>query len=270
MPDFCLPNLTVDTALVRHYETLTVRTAPALNEAHIGPWLVRASANHITRANSACLLGDTAQQDDAVVHIADVEAWYAAQGQPTVFRLNPHLVPAPVFAAIAARGYQPGGAAWLMHCASLPDLPATDNAAPRVEFRVDDCALADGVARLCEWKGLDAAASARELARQSLFTGPQRMRAVRNANGEIVAVGMARCLAVGKYADVGIFAMHTAPEARRRGLAGALVREQLAWGRAQGATRAFLQVDDGNAAAISLYERLGFARLYRYQTFAKA
>lgn len=254
-----------DVALVQHYEKLTVETAPAFHEAQIGPWLVRASANHITRANSACLLDRSVAADQAVSRLADVEAWYASQSQPTILRLNAHLVPDAVFNALAEAGYQPGGRAWLMRSTLMPSSTATIASG----FQLVDCALADGVAQLCVWKGFDAAASAREFARQSRFVGAQCMRAVVDANGHIVTVGMARCTGDDVGTDVGIFAMHTAPEVRRSGFARLLVSDLLEWGRAQGATHGFLQVDDGNTAAIALYEQLGFQRLYGYQTFTK-
>jgi ribosomal protein S18 acetylase RimI-like enzyme len=254
-----------EVALVQRYEMLTVQTAPAVHEAQIGPWMVRASANHITRANSACLLDRSIVADEAVSRLADVEAWYASQSQPTILRLNAHLVPDAVFNALAEAGYQPGGRAWLMRSTLMPSSTATIASG----FQLVDCALADGVAQLCVWKGLDAAATSHELARQSRFVGAQRMRAVVDAKGNIVTVGMARCVGDDVGTDVGIFAMHTAPEVRRSGFARLLVNDLLNWGRGQGATHGFLQVDDGNAAAIALYEQLGFRHLYCYQTFTK-
>lgn len=50
----------------------------------------------------------------------------------------------------------------------------------------------------------------------------------------------------------------TAPGARRRGLARALLVEALADGVRRGAVRALLEVRSSNAAAIALYRALGF------------
>lgn len=50
----------------------------------------------------------------------------------------------------------------------------------------------------------------------------------------------------------------TAPEARRRGLARALLLEALADGAGRGAVRALLEVRRSNAGAIALYRALGF------------
>ena len=48
------------------------------------------------------------------------------------------------------------------------------------------------------------------------------------------------------------------PAYRRRGIAGRLIRQAMLYGRAHGATRAFLAVDEDNTGAIRLYEQLGF------------
>lgn len=46
---------------------------------------------------------------------------------------------------------------------------------------------------------------------------------------------------------------------RRRGIAGALVRTVIEWGRRSGYERLLLEVREGNDAALSLYARLGFS-----------
>ncbi|MDQ3032700.1 MAG: ribosomal protein S18-alanine N-acetyltransferase [Myxococcota bacterium] len=50
----------------------------------------------------------------------------------------------------------------------------------------------------------------------------------------------------------------SAPAARRRGLARALLDEMIAEGEAQGVTECFLEVRPSNTAAITLYRALGF------------
>ncbi len=63
---------------------------------------------------------------------------------------------------------------------------------------------------------------------------------------------------------LGIFHVATAPEARRRGHARRAVKALMAWGRRQGAMRAYLQVQEANAPARALYAELGFRAAYRY------
>ena len=50
------------------------------------------------------------------------------------------------------------------------------------------------------------------------------------------------------------------PSARRRGFGRALLRQAMALGLAQGATRALLEVRASNEAALALYEQEGFQR----------
>ena len=48
------------------------------------------------------------------------------------------------------------------------------------------------------------------------------------------------------------------PTTRRRGVAGALVRDASSWARRLGAQRMYVNTDVGNAAALSLYQQWGF------------
>jgi len=59
-------------------------------------------------------------------------------------------------------------------------------------------------------------------------------------------------------ASVDLVALFVAPEARKRGVAAALVAAQLAAARAEGFRRVGLMVNVENTAARRLYERLGF------------
>jgi len=60
---------------------------------------------------------------------------------------------------------------------------------------------------------------------------------------------------------VGLFCLAVDPARRRSGLGTALVRALLARSRAG---TAYLQVEETNAPAVALYERLGFVEAYRY------
>ena len=52
--------------------------------------------------------------------------------------------------------------------------------------------------------------------------------------------------------------MWVAPSARGRGLACVLIEEVITWAREEGYPHLYLDVADENAAAIKLYERMGF------------
>jgi ribosomal protein S18 acetylase RimI-like enzyme len=72
-------------------------------------------------------------------------------------------------------------------------------------------------------------------------------------------VGMASGMPTGDPGVVGLISMWVAPQARRRGVGEALVREIERWARSVGARAVRLDVADGNRAAAELYERTGFA-----------
>ena len=68
------------------------------------------------------------------------------------------------------------------------------------------------------------------------------------------------------YADdwVGFRGIEVAPEHRRQGLARTVMATLLEWGAERGATTAYLQVLGHNAAALALYEGMGFTTHHAY------
>lgn len=64
----------------------------------------------------------------------------------------------------------------------------------------------------------------------------------------------------------GLFEVACHESFRRRGFGRAIALTALKWGWMRGAERAWLQVGTENKAAIRLYEKMGFAELYRYRT----
>ncbi|MDT4971040.1 MAG: N-acetylglutamate synthase, partial [Pseudonocardiales bacterium] len=67
---------------------------------------------------------------------------------------------------------------------------------------------------------------------------------------------------------LGVTAVEVAPGLRRQGLASVVMQALWIWGTAAGAQRSYVQVSSDNAAAVALYERLGYWRHhdYRYRT----
>ncbi len=62
-----------------------------------------------------------------------------------------------------------------------------------------------------------------------------------------------------------VYSVAVDPDHRRQGLATQIMAAAAVWSRERGATTRFLQVLGTNAAAVSLYEGLGFEARYRYR-----
>ena len=63
---------------------------------------------------------------------------------------------------------------------------------------------------------------------------------------------------------LGLFFLVTAKKQRRQGYASQLILAMLNWGKANGATKAYLQVETENQEGINLYNKLGFTEVYQY------
>ncbi|WP_174529430.1 GNAT family N-acetyltransferase, partial [Micromonospora maritima] len=98
-----------------------------------------------------------------------------------------------------------------------------------------------------------------------VLTAVARVRfAELRVDGRLLAVGRGTVTGEGRW--LGVSLLEVLPEARRQGFAAAVVHALAAWGAAEGATRAFLQVEQRNVGAVALYRRLGFTTHHTYLT----
>uniref|UniRef100_UPI00157BC4EC GNAT family N-acetyltransferase n=1 Tax=Micromonospora chalcea TaxID=1874 RepID=UPI00157BC4EC len=103
-----------------------------------------------------------------------------------------------------------------------------------------------------------------DAARHVLTTVDRVRFAELRVDGRLLAVGRGTVTGEGRW--LGVSLLEVLPEARRRGFAVAVVRALAGWGTAEGATRAFLQVEQSNTGAVELYRRLGFTTHHTYLT----
>jgi ribosomal protein S18 acetylase RimI-like enzyme len=209
-------------------------------------WILRAAHGLTGRANSVWANGDGALP--LAERLDRAEAWYASRSLPARFQVTDGSRPAGLESALAARGYRRGYSTSVQTAHSLPRTEAR----PEVELAEEPD---DGWIAL--WQG--ERGFGRPDVAHALLTGSPGTTAFARIDGE--AVG--RAVAVGGW--LGLTSMATVPAARRRGRARAIVDTLLAWGRANGCTRAVLQVEVGNEAAHALYRRYGFAEHHAYR-----
>jgi ribosomal protein S18 acetylase RimI-like enzyme len=244
----------MDMAAIRGLEERGFNAWPALQTVISDGWVLRFAAGHTKRANSANALAPAAPFAPV---LRTAEELYGRAALPLIFRLSPLAGEEPDV-VLAGRGFHAFDESIVMTGPIGPEA-AIDPAAV-IRAAPDEA-----------WSAGFAAANKVPVERQR--THDAMLAAIRlpaafaslGEGGETVAYG----LAVAERGMVGLFDIVTVPAARRRGAGRRLVRSLLAWGRAQGASRAWLQVVAGDGPAIALYDRLGFGEAYRYHYRAR-
>jgi GNAT superfamily N-acetyltransferase len=225
---------------------------PARETRWLGRWLLRAAEGWTGRANSVLPLGDPGLPlDDA---LAEVTAWYAERGLPARFTL-PTPAREALGAALAERGwssYNPTGVLTADVTVTLDRLPPPD---PRAAVEPEPTS---------DWLGLYHYRGSTELppvARAVLAGARSPGFALIRDGGRVLAI------ARGSVDEgwIGVTAVEVDAAHRRQGLGTAVMRAILEWGRERGAVSVYLQVADDNAAALALYDRLGFSRHHGYR-----
>ncbi|WNM42800.1 GNAT family N-acetyltransferase [Micromonospora halotolerans] len=226
---------------------------PAPVRGRLGDWLLRGAEGWTGRANSALPVGDPDRPLPAALDA--VERWYAERGQPPMVN-TPLPLAAPVGAELDARGWTARPPV-LVQTAPLTALPAERPDLPPVGLSATPSA---------EWLAVAAGRKGGlPDAARHVLTAVDRIRfAHLPVDGRLLAVGRGTVTGGGRW--LGLTLIEVLPEARRRGFAGAVIRALADWGRAEGATRAFLQVEQHNAPAVALYQRLGFTTHHTYLT----
>lgn len=242
-----------DTETVLGMEQRGFNAWPALHSVLCGDWLLRAAQGHTKRANSA-----NAQQPGARLGalLPQIEAFYARQGLPPIFRLSP-LASREADIQLEQAGYLLADPSLLMR-AALAELaqPAGRKGLDLIVEARPAAAWLHGFAHANAVPPEHGQVHCRML--QSI-AWPAAF-ATLQVGGEPVGFG----LAVLERGAVGLYDIVIAPQRRGLGLGRFLVQALLRWGREQGAQWAQLQVREPNRAARGLYESLGFQSVYDY------
>ncbi|WP_344486962.1 GNAT family N-acetyltransferase [Glycomyces endophyticus] len=224
-------------------ERLLAETWPAVETEPLGGWLLRASGGFTNRANSVLAL--TAPEGGLDAAVAAVEAWYAARGLPAKFSLA-GPVTRRLEDELAARG-------WEARMETAVMVKALKDTAYEGEAVVSHAPSA----AFLEQTGRGDAATAERV----FGAGPGRAYAEIRRGGALAARG--RGAVAGDL--LAVTNVGTLPGLRRQGLGTEVLAALEAWGAHSGAARAALQVEAGNAPAIEMYLRLGYAERYRYR-----
>jgi len=233
---------------------------PAPHTARLGDWLLRAAGGWTGRANSVLPLGDPGRPlDEALALIAE---WYAGFGLPA--RLN---VPLPLRIdldrALDERGWGKSPRT-LVQVAPLAALTGDTDPGVRLAGAPDN----NWLAMMAGVKGALPTVAA------GILTGPEQVRFASISSttdtgtaGSGTSTGLL-AIARGVVGDgwLHLALIQVARDARRQGLARRIIAGLAGWAAELGAQRAYLQVEEVNTAATTLYGRLGFTTHHSYFT----
>lgn len=233
--------------LIRKVESAAYRSWPAGEVVEYDGWQLRYSDGFSRRGNSAYPASPSTLEYG--VKLSWCADWYRQRGLQLVVRQNPATEPG-LDNVLADLGYGFEGRTNVMVASldetvadePLPPAPTSDWWAAMSDLWEIGPDRADGWRAIIERIDLPAAYG------------------IKTQDGVNTAAG----LAVVDEDLLGLFEVIVAPAHRRQGIGRTFTRSLMGWGRQQGATRAYLQVVAENAAAISMYEQLGFETAYSY------
>jgi GNAT superfamily N-acetyltransferase len=235
-------------------EDVVARGWRAEETGQIGGWLLRASGGFTGRGNSVLPLRAPGMPlDDA---LAAAGEWYAERGLPVRFQV-PTEARRLLDAGLGERGWHPSEDVHVMtgRLDVLQRVPVAGDPVVEIAAVPDEAWFR----RYRDGDGSGPAARALLLRHDRVA-----FATVRDEDGSAAAIGR------GTIDDewLGVTAVEVAPQRRRTGLAGAIMRALWVWGAANGARRSHLEVSVDNAAALRLYDGLGYRTHhdYRYRT----
>jgi ribosomal protein S18 acetylase RimI-like enzyme len=232
-------------------ETLALRAMPALETEVLDGWLLRASGGYSKRSNSVnCLKPPKTDLGD---RIAQAEHFYAARKLPAIFRLTPISEP-ELEAELIARGYEPEGVTDVLTLALERQPPS--HSAIAMDAIATDAIATD------QWIRLFAHSHDLNDHDTKILATILSSIAPRSAFARLGQQAVGRAVFEAGY--VGLFSLATMTNARRQGHARTISQALLRWGSDQGAHHAYLQVEQDNEAARTLYKALGFNHTYSY------
>lgn len=236
---------------------------------HLGEWVLRAAGGFSTRVNSVLALGEPDRPwPDA---LAEVVAFYEQRGLPPLAQL---VVGSEQHRGFVAAGWVPsrpgaGDVAFLLAGVgrTLRTMAEGSDGAARSGSRVGTRGGTDESSGSWDIRHAARASEAWETSGHVRGGDVEAMRRVLHSGrevtfvevgppGELVAKGRAALTDDGAW--INLSDLWVRPDARRQGLARAVVRALLEWGAERGATTAFLATWAQNEEAWALYRGLGF------------
>ncbi|TJZ45273.1 GNAT family N-acetyltransferase [Streptomyces piniterrae] len=239
----------------RELQEVAARGWPALETEHLGDWTLRASGGFTRRANSVLPLGDPGVPLDAALE--RITRWYGERGLPALITVATGRADTgeQLAAELDARG-------WSAERHTSVRIAAL---APLADTEADTTAVTLSRAPDTDWLGMyNRTGAPTPDALKVLTGGPSVWFATVPSTGPHTGrpAAIGRVVVDGRWA--GFSAIEVDPAQRRRGLATLVMAALAERALQEGASAAYLQVEDDNGGARELYDRLGFTEHHGY------
>jgi len=243
--------------LIRLIDELAANAWAAHTNQIVSGWRLRWNDGITGRANSvwAGSLGEDRITLEDRIKIA--EEFYQRRHAPPKFHICPATQPANLDSILEARNYviiTPTD----VQIASVTNV--LELSASQYEVNVFENFSETWFEAFCQ---VSEQTEARAInTRRGIFQriAPRAGYALLKIDNQNAAVG----LGVVERGWIGLFGIDTGAAFRKRGAATAIIRALMKWGETFGATQTYLQVVPQNNAAMNLYAKLGFKKLYQY------
>ncbi|MFF9057728.1 GNAT family N-acetyltransferase [Streptomyces sp. NPDC014882] len=234
---------------------ISARAWRPVESERLGEWELRAASGFTRRANSVLPLGDPGLPLDAALDA--VRRWYGGRGLPAYLQTatGAEGTQELLCAELERRGWVREVTAELWTGALAPVADRAGAEAGRVVLarEADEAWLAR-----YRRKGVG------EVALRVLGSGPSVWFASVPGEGAVPAA-VGRCVVDGRWA--GFAAVEVDPARRRRGLATVVMAALARRALEEGASAAWLQVEEDNAGARALYAGMGFGAHHAYHHY---
>ena len=235
--------------------SVTARAWQPVESETLGDWRLRAAGGFTRRANSALPLGDPGLPvGEALGRVRD---WYEERGLPAYVQTatGAEGTQELLCAELERRGWMREVTAELWIGALAPVADQAEGAGVVLSREADEAWLAR-----YQRKGVS------EVALKVLGSGPSVWFAtVPGAPEEAAPAAIGRCVVDGRWASFA--AVEVDPAQRRRGLATTVMTALARRALDEGASAAWLQVEEENTGARALYAGMGFAAHHAYHHY---
>ena len=238
---------------IRTLEEISLNALPCLQQILYDGWVLRFAEGYTKRANSVTPLYPSSQ--DLSQKIDRCEEIYCRFKLQPIFRLTNTSESEALDLALAQLGYLKQDSV-SVRVKNITDNDVSNNSLfPTLAYELSE-----------EW--LDHYVHAVNLPIQHWNTLSTMLEIIPNPTCYAWLKDRHRFCSCGlgvlEQGYLGLFFIATAKKQRGKGYAGQLISALLDWGKHNGATQAYIQVETANQTAINLYNKLGLAEVYQY------